>query len=627
FVVVEVAAAVEWLAQDVVFLTAFAGAPPPGGPPLRAEDMPVPTGSSAGRHRWFEPPADGPAVLRFRPEHNTIRLHTWGDRECCLPEGATTASLVDEGLALGVGDLLVFEEVLGPRTGVPGDADPTRRHVVRLTKVADPVDDVVEKVFVRDVEWGQEDALPFPLCLSAVGGEDCGLIADVTVAHGNVVLVDDGVRVAEPLPPVPEPRTTVVCEGECEPVRLPVPDRRFTPLLSRPDVTFAESLPGLDRCGGPASAASLLQRDPSRATAQVALAVPGRDERWTACRDLLACGPDDRSFVVEMEEDRRAQLRFGDDRLGEAARAGTAFEAHYRVGCGPAGNVGAETIVQVALRGRREDVVVRVRNPLAAVGGTAPESLADAKLRIPVAFRARRERAVTADDYAELAARAAGPRVQRAAASLVWTGSWYEADVALDRRGGAEDSGCGCGCGCARGSRTGRGPGGGGGAGAGCGCGCDDRCDPDDVEASVDGALAGVRRMGHDVRVVQAELVPVDLELTVCVRPDHLRAHVKAALLDELSDRVLADGRLGFFHPDRWTFGDALYVSSILAAAHAVPGVESAEVTRLRRQDEVDRGERAGGVLRTGRREVVLLSADRVRPRRGLLDVVTRGGR
>lgn len=610
FVVLEVGAAVTWQAHDVVFTTAFPGAPPPGGPPLLAEEVPLPAATGHGpAHRWFEPPADGPSVLRFRPEHNAIRLHTWGDRECCLAAGATSATLVDEGLDLHPGDLLVLEEVLGPRTGVPGDADPTRRHVVRLATVGEPVDDVVAKVTVREVGWGRDDALPFSLCLSAVGGEDCHLVEDVTLARGNVVLVDDGVTVEERLPSCPHPPTRIECAAECDPVRTPVVDRRWTPVLARPDLTFAEPLPGLDRCGHPVSAATLLRRDPRVALPQVRLSVPERGEHWTARRDLLSSGPDDRDFVVEMEADRAAHLRFGDDVLGEAVEPGTEFHARYRVGAGPAGNVGAETIVHVALRGRREDVVVRARNPLAATGGALPESTADAKLRIPVALRAVRERAVTADDYAELAERAAGGRVQRAAAVLAWTGSWYEADVALDPRGGGDDEGgCGCGGGCGGPRRH-------------------DGCDADDPAALVEEALARARRLGHDVRVSTAELVPVDLELTVCVCPDSLAAHVKAALLEELSDEVLADGRLGFFHPDRWTFGDPLHVSSILAAAHTVPGVESAEVTRLRRQGDVDRGERTAGVLRVGPGEIVLLSGDRVLPRRGLLEIVTRGGR
>ena len=68
--------------------------------------------------------------LELRQARNMIRLHTWGDPRCCLPAGATRATLrgAAADLRLRKGDVLVFEEVLGlaeeegleiaaPRTG------------------------------------------------------------------------------------------------------------------------------------------------------------------------------------------------------------------------------------------------------------------------------------------------------------------------------------------------------------------------------------------------------------------------------------------------------------------------------------------------------------------------------
>ena len=126
--------------------------------------------------------------------HNEIEFYTWSDERCCLTKGATGASLKDdtpEGrLLLRPGDILIFEEVVGPQTGVEADANPAHRHAVRLSRVfpkADPVlaknkngEDVeigrtpgvlsvdpVTGQAVVEIEWSEEDALPFPLCLSA----------------------------------------------------------------------------------------------------------------------------------------------------------------------------------------------------------------------------------------------------------------------------------------------------------------------------------------------------------------------------------------------------------------------------------------------------------------------------
>ncbi|SFT04245.1 putative baseplate assembly protein [Streptomyces sp. ok210] len=147
----------------------------------------------------FEPVVtDEPLALR--PEHNTIRFWTWGDEVCSLPEGATSATLRDawsdeacsvRSLELAPGDLLLIEEVLGARSGTPGDADPAHRQAVRLTSVTPGVDRLVDRPVV-EVTWAQEDALAFPVRLSTRGGTDCEPVEDVSVARGNVVLVDHG---------------------------------------------------------------------------------------------------------------------------------------------------------------------------------------------------------------------------------------------------------------------------------------------------------------------------------------------------------------------------------------------------------------------------------------------------
>jgi hypothetical protein len=590
FVVFEVQGTLEVRPSDLAFVTGYAGAPPPGGPPLHVEDLPE---QAVAGYRWFEPLVDDPAApLVFRPSHNALTLYDWGDRECCLPQGATAAWVVEppEGLHLVAGDLLALEEVKGARTGAPGDADPDRRHVVRLVEVGDPVRDEVADLDVRELRWAPEDGLPFSLCLSAVGvAPDCESVVGVSVARGNVVLVDEGRTVEEQLPAVEGPPPVVACEGECMPAERPSAPRSTRQRLARPGLTFAEPLPAS------APTAALHERDPAAAVPAVRLhgvgMAEGEPEEWEPRPDLLASGPDDRHVAVEVDDDGTPWLRFGDDRSGQAPVPGTELTARYRVGTGPGGNVGVETIVHPVLVGKADDVAVRVRNPLPAWGGRGPEPLGEARMRIPVSFRAVRERAVTGDDYAELAQRAAGAHVQRSAAALVWTGSWYEAEVTLDARVGSHAA-----CGCA-------------------GCAEDGGDGPAEAVAV---ALERVRRMGHDVRVEVARTVPVDLRLSVCVLPGHLRAHVKAALLDVLSDRVLPDGALGWFHPDRWTFGDSLHTGPLLAVAQGVPGVESVDVVHLSVHGEGERGERAGGVLSVGPRSVVAL---------GHLAVEARGGR
>src|SRR5207248_6976253 len=149
-------------------------------------------------------------------------------------------------LQLEVGDVLIFEEVLGPVTGEPADADPTHRHVVRLTKVELDVDPLYDQPVV-EIEWCEEDALPFALCVSAIGrAPDCRYLDDVSVAHGNVLLVDHG-RTVEPteawtVPPVQE--QDAGCWAEGEPRETSLRAGRFpSPKLTLGPVTYVEPFP------------------------------------------------------------------------------------------------------------------------------------------------------------------------------------------------------------------------------------------------------------------------------------------------------------------------------------------------------------------------------------------------
>jgi len=98
-------------------------------------------------------------------------------------------------------------------------------------------------------------------------------------------------------------------------------------------------------------------------------------------------------------------------------------------------------------------------------------------------------------------------------------------------------------------------------------------------------------------------------------------------LLDVFGNRVLPDGRRGFFHPDNLTFGQPIQLSRIVAAAQAVPGVESVVVTRLERSFAGPNQEIETGILPISPLEVARLDNDADRPENGRLRINVRGGR
>jgi predicted phage baseplate assembly protein len=333
----------------------------------------------------------------------------------------------------------------------------------------------------------------------------------------------------------------------------------------------------------------------------------GEPSFWQARSDLLASGPDDLHFVVEMDNDGRAHLRFGNDEFGEQPDAGTAFQASYRIGNGPSGNVGPEAISRLVQRqglNLLSGVGLSIRNPLPALGGTAAEPVEEVRLYAPHTFRRELQRAITADDYAAIVEREFKDKVQRAAARLRWNGSWYEVLVAVDPLGQEE-------------------------------------ADQKLLDA-IYARLHRYRRIGHDLVVRSAEQVPLDIVLRVCVLPNYLRGHVKAVLLELFSNRILPDGSRGFFHPDNLTFGEGIYLSKLIAAAQAITGVESVQMTKLRRYKVQMKGKNNSnqgtkqvepdqaildGILRLDAFEVARLDNDPSFPENGILELEMGGGR
>jgi hypothetical protein len=490
---------------------------------------------------------------------------------------------------LEVGDVLIFEEIVGPRTGNDADADPHHRHAVRLTRVTPSIDALHGKP-VLEIEWGLEDALPFDLCLcSQTDAPDCQWIT-VSVAHGNVILIDHG-RTLKPDPEVPVPVIEVV--QDCDPCGcgsdVDVIAGKLKLRLEHAPLTFAEPI-GVD-----ASASALLEQDPRRAQPSIRVTsatskefLEDQYQTWQPKPDLLESGPEDPHMVVEIDDDGFAHLRFGDGTLGMAPQGGHFFRAQGRIGNGPRGNVGAHAITHLIYQDKF-DVTIKPRNSMPARGGTYAESVMEAKLLAPHAHRRQLERAVTTDDYARLAERLFPHEVSRAAAGLRWAGSWQTLIVAIDPKGRAE---------------------------AGL-----------ELLKRIADTLERYRRIGHDMHVVQANLVALELGLDVCVKAHFQRGHVKAAILERLSARKARDGRSGFFHPDNLSFGDGVSVSRIIAAVQALPGVESVRVTTLQRYRQPSNDALESGVLTLNAFEVARLDNDPNFPEHGILRLIMRGGR
>jgi hypothetical protein len=614
--------------------------------------------------------------------HNEMRFYSWGDNDCCLPKGARQATLRGHFSKLKAGDVLIFEEVKGPRSGESADANPAQRCAVRLNHVQAwekpdvppkdppepdvPLKDPLTDEKITDIIWDKTDALPFPICVSSRADKDHGekLVPDVSVARGNLVLADHGQTIRNEeigrVPPVSLFQAPVASCDRCRPLQPRAIPPRFRPGLARGPLTFAvpcvltkyfslesnatdvtslddawlpESLKeafgaaktswgpdfwiqgqkpfwsisdsdkgfvirqeqGSDRKEQiivykmPAAASSTMQLDVRAAVPAIALqsTLGSAHAEWRPRLDLLDSESDSHDFVVEVENDRRAWLRFGDNSNGLRPESGTSFSAFYRVGGSIEGNVGAEAIAHiVAVQPELKNSVIGIRNPMAAQAAVEPESLAAVRQFAPVAFRTQ-ERAVTETDYADVTMR--HPEVQRAVATFRWTGSWHTVYITVDRYGGLPVD--------------------------------------KDFKNDLRKFIGRYRLAGYDLEIDDPRFISLDIAMNLCVLPDYFRDSVKQSVFQLFNNRVLPDGRRGLFHPDNFTFGQPVYLSPLISAVQQTPGVASVQVTKFERRGIPDQKAIEDGKLTLGRLEIARCDNDPNFPERGSFQLSLGGGK
>jgi hypothetical protein len=567
----------------------------PRGTPLLTSAKRVPAKFARDSREHLEALAAGAQTFEtveravLHENHEQFDFWTWGDAGCCLPKGATSATLEGVHPHLAPGDVLVFAEIRGADTGNTADADRTKRAAVRLTSVtasSDPSGGLFATpptgaaVPVTQIEWDVADALPVPICISV---EKHPGVA-IAEAWGNIVLADHGRTIEdEDLGAVPGSTLDYAAPPGCDPCEPVDPDPvpvRFRPTLDESPITQARRLPEDDD-----AASEILAVEPRTARPAVTLesTLGTAGDGWTPVLDLLGSQGSDTEFVVEVEHDGTATLRFGDSVHGRRPDEATTFKATYRVGNGTVGNIGIDSIAHVATSVAN---VVKACNPLPAVGGTDPEPADAIRRDAPQAFLVQ-QRAVTAEDYARKTE--LNREVQRAAATFRWTGSWHTVFVTADRTAG--------------------------------------RAVDEVFEDEIRDHLEPFRMAGYDLEVDAPRFVPLEVELQLCVEPDYFRSHVRAAVLDVLSSGRRPSGSLGFFHPDRFTFGQPVYLSAIVAAAQAVPGVESVTAITFQRQRDDASSALESGVLPMGRLEIARLDNNPSFPDRGVLKLTAGGGK
>ena len=536
---------------------------------------------------------DPPARTRLHPLLNELRLHTWSHSVPALRAGTTSADLVSmvsgaaqaeaEALRNRINDgavrWLLIEEKRNPLTGRETGRDPRRRQLLELLPGAIALRDPLTDTWVTRVQWAARDALRFSYSFTTTC--PTGRVENVSLFHANLLRVHQGRPVrahfyepgTDPLPSDTPTETHRHFErwelyGETRGVKCALP---FAPLAYLPTPANGEV--------------------PPQSTLQVEVVSDGPGEIWDEVISLVHSddsAEDGDHFVVETDEHQRSTVRFGNGVNGRLLDTGSVVHCDYQHGNGIAGNVGADTIVQFQpLGGLLAGAIERVWNPFDVTDGRDPEPIDRILRNAPEAYRARQLRAITLADYIRRAEEV--PGVARAVARYAWTGSWRTVRIVIDPEGTIVVS--------------------------------------PELRAAVADHLEAVRLIGEDIELRPPRLVPLVIDVSICLSPDFWPEDVRFVLEQELSDTWTPDGRRGFFHPDAWTFGQALHRSQLAGRIHAVTGVEHIVSIAMKRRNDPGAALLDVEQLPVAFDEIVLVENDPNQLERGSIHFTLQGGR
>jgi hypothetical protein len=324
---------------------------------------------------------------------------------------------------------------------------------------------------------------------------------------------------------------------------------------------------------------------------------PWRWERW-----LLGSSAGDAVFTLTPErytivgEDAGATwfdydgegitIRFGDGTFGLLPAPGTTFTVTYLAGGGALGNVPADTITQID-PGQEAAGVLTVSNPFAATDGQEQETAQQIRDRAPQAFRANPLRAVRQEDYVRAAKSL--PWVMQAGTSFRWTGSWLTVFTSADPR---------------------------------------EREDLTVSELESLSQLLDRRRLaGYESYVLAPDYASLDLQIYVCAQPSAFAGDVERAVLACLRPGRLPSGTLGFFDHERWSFGEPLQASALLAAIQRANGVQGVSSIRYRQRGVQWEWTELPETVAIPTNRILRLDDDPSRPEDGSLQVIVGGGK
>ena len=476
---------------------------------------------------------------------NQLGLYTWDGAVPALAAGSTSADIfpiaadgtqrlddvtahtVEELIRSGVITHLLIQERLNPGTGREAGRNRKKRQLLRLLpgeRGATIREDPVHDAYFVRVQWEEQDALKSNYCFTV----DCpeGRQENVSSFYGNVLKLVQGRSV------------NVVFKG---------PDK---PLLAENEFHYQPTENSGTICRLPIGPLAYQEtvlggETPPKSTLNIEV-VDSEYPSWEEVISLVHSDNDVETgshFMVETDEDGKSLVRFGNGINGRALPKEAEIHCSYQVGYGPDGNIGLDKLRYFDRL--RFSEITECWNPFDVTNGKAPEPVAEIIRRAPEAYRHRQLRAITLQDYVHRAEEL--QFVSKAAAHYAWTGSWRTVQLAIDPVGTTTFT--------------------------------------SEFRHEIARHLNALGLIGEDLEIRPPRFVPLELILSLCIHPDYWIEDIRFLVQQELSEGYTADGRMGFFHPDRWTFGQKLRASEVTGRIQRIEGVDHVISVTMKRWD------------------------------------------
>lgn len=260
----------------------------------------------------------------------------------------------------------------------------------------------------------------------------------------------------------------------------------------------------------------------------------GNPEQWVLQESLAFSRADQRDFVIDIDEDDQATIRFGDGTFGAIPTGGSVVHATYRVGGGPQGNVVANSIETIVEAPQLSLLGAKVTNENATAGGAERESISHAVAHAPEVFRSFK-RAVTEEDYKALALKFSGVGKVRAVGT-----NWNTVTLFVAPKGGGHVS--------------------------------------DILEANLLAYFEDKRALSTKIEIEDVDYVRIYVTAKIGVEP----YYSEHALMEQVKQKVV-EKLLKFEKVD---FGETIYLSKFFEVIEDIPGIAFVTIPEFRREGE-----------------------------------------